>query len=74
MFQPNYFAEKNNRENFKGILEKNYYFLVGYDSSQVRLSGKFSHDPRDQRVLQFNAVFRELDPEDRTYVGTSSGS
>ena len=64
---------KNNRENLKGILEKNI-FLVGYDSSQVRLSGKFSHDPRDQRVLQFNAVFRELDPEDRTYVGTSSGS
>ena len=39
----------------------------------MRLSGKFSHDPRDQRVLQFNAVFRELEPEDRTYVGTSSG-
>ena len=46
--------------------------LVGYDSSQVRLSGKFSHDPRDQRVLQFNSMFRELSYEERTYVGTSS--
>ena len=49
-------------------------FSVGYDSSQVRLSGKFSHDPRDQRVLQFNARFRELSSEERTYVGTSSES
>ena len=46
--------------------------LVGYDSSQVRLSGKFSHDPRDQRVLQFNSMFRELSYDERTYVGTSS--
>ena len=47
-------------------------FPVGYDNSQVRLSGKFSHDPRDQRVLQFSAVFRELEPGERVYTGSSS--
>ena len=48
------------------------HFPVGYDNSQVRLSGKFSHDPRHQRVLQFSAVFRELEPGERVYTGSSS--
>ena len=46
--------------------------LVGYDISQLRLSGKFSHKPSDQRVLQFNTQYRDLDDNNRVYVGASS--
>jgi len=43
----------------------------GYDISQLKLSGKFSHNPRDQRVLQFSTEFTELAPDDKVYVGAS---
>ena len=46
---------------------------VGYDRSQIRLSGKFSHEPGNQRVLEFHTAFRELEPAARVYSGTSSG-
>ena len=46
--------------------------LVGYDISQLRLSGKFSHKPSDQRVLQFNTQYRDLDDSNRIYIGASS--
>ena len=46
--------------------------LVGYDISQLRLSGKFSHKPSDQRVLQFSTEFRDLEPGNRIYIGASS--
>ena len=65
-----YRSEKKTHQNEEFITVT--IFPVGYDNSQVRLSGKFSHDPRDQRVLQFSAVFRELEPGERVYTGSSS--
>ena len=45
---------------------------VGYDIDQLRLTGKFSHSPRDQRVLQFSTEYRDLELGNRVYIGASS--
>merc|ERR1719400_2250485 len=41
----------------------------GYDTSQMRLSGKFTFDRTSQRVLNFHTEIRELELGQRVWIG-----
>merc|ERR1719458_65012 len=43
----------------------------GYDTSQMRLSGKFTFDRTSQRVLNFHTEIRELELGQRVWIGAN---
>ena len=48
------------------------YVLDGYDITQLRVFGQFSHDKANQRELQFQAEMRELELSARVWEGEES--